>query len=153
MGKLPLHVASSEVELSGMFPPRGSHEEVAVHRDADRVDSQTAHASVPVKEVCRQAGISVPIYYKWKSKCGGLKRPSCCGSRIWSPEQPAQADVRGAGTGRGRDAVPAASLTGSPCAALYAPIPMSLRICSTSPRLPGRGQRSRRSSSATSVSQ
>ena len=32
-----------------------------------------ADAGVPVKDVCRQAGISVPTYYKWKSKYGGLE--------------------------------------------------------------------------------
>ena len=31
-------------------------------------------AGVPVKDVCRQAGISVATYSKWKSKYGGLKR-------------------------------------------------------------------------------
>lgn len=30
-------------------------------------------AGVPVKDVCRQAGIGVPSYYKRKSKYGGLK--------------------------------------------------------------------------------
>ncbi len=28
---------------------------------------------MPVKDVCRQAGISVPTYYQWKSKHGGLE--------------------------------------------------------------------------------
>jgi putative transposase len=32
-----------------------------------------ADAGVPVKDICRQAGISVPAYYKWKSKYGGLE--------------------------------------------------------------------------------
>jgi len=32
-----------------------------------------ADAGVPVKDICRQAGISVPTYYKWKSKYGGLE--------------------------------------------------------------------------------
>ena len=27
-----------------------------------------ADAGMPVKDVCRQAGISVPTYYQWKSK-------------------------------------------------------------------------------------
>lgn len=31
-----------------------------------------ADAGVPVKDICRQAGISSPTYYKWKSKYGGL---------------------------------------------------------------------------------
>ena len=30
-----------------------------------------ADAGVPVKDICRQAGISVPTYYNWKSKYGG----------------------------------------------------------------------------------
>jgi hypothetical protein len=38
--KLSHLVDTSEVELSGMFRPGGSHEEVAVHRDPDRLDSQ-----------------------------------------------------------------------------------------------------------------
>ena len=28
---------------------------------------------MPVKDICRQASISVPTYYKWKSKYGGLE--------------------------------------------------------------------------------
>lgn len=31
-----------------------------------------ADAGVPVKEICRQAGISPATYYQWKSKYGGL---------------------------------------------------------------------------------
>lgn len=30
-------------------------------------------AGVPVKDICRQAGISVATYYQWKSKYGGLE--------------------------------------------------------------------------------
>jgi putative transposase len=32
-----------------------------------------ADAGVPVKDVCRQAGISQPTYYQWKSKYGGME--------------------------------------------------------------------------------
>ena len=32
-----------------------------------------AGAGVPVKDVCRQAGISVASYYQWKSKYGGME--------------------------------------------------------------------------------
>ncbi|RAP55352.1 transposase [Oleiagrimonas sp. MCCC 1A03011] len=32
-----------------------------------------ADAGIPVKEICRQAGISTPTYYKWKSKYGGME--------------------------------------------------------------------------------
>ena len=32
-----------------------------------------ADAGMPVKDVCRQAGISLPTYYQWKSKYGGLE--------------------------------------------------------------------------------
>ena len=32
-----------------------------------------ADAGVPVKDVCRQAGISAATYYQWKSKYGGLE--------------------------------------------------------------------------------
>jgi putative transposase len=31
-----------------------------------------ADAGVPVKDVCRQAGISSATYYQWKSKYGGM---------------------------------------------------------------------------------
>jgi putative transposase len=31
-----------------------------------------ADAGVPVKDICRQAGISPATYYQWKSKYGGL---------------------------------------------------------------------------------
>ena len=30
-------------------------------------------AGVPVKDLCRQAGISPATYYQWKSKYGGLE--------------------------------------------------------------------------------
>ena len=30
-------------------------------------------AGVPVKDICRQAGISTATYYQWKSKYGGLE--------------------------------------------------------------------------------
>jgi putative transposase len=32
-----------------------------------------ADAGVPVKDLCRQAGISVATYYQWKSKFGGME--------------------------------------------------------------------------------
>jgi putative transposase len=32
-----------------------------------------ADAGRPVKEVCRQQGISAATYYKWKSKYGGME--------------------------------------------------------------------------------
>ena len=32
-----------------------------------------ADAGIPVKDVCRQAGISTPTYYQWKSKYGGME--------------------------------------------------------------------------------
>lgn len=32
-----------------------------------------ADAGMPVKEVCRKAGISEPTYYVWKSKYGGME--------------------------------------------------------------------------------
>ena len=32
-----------------------------------------ADAGVPVKDLCRQAGISTATYYQWKSKLGGLE--------------------------------------------------------------------------------
>ncbi len=31
-----------------------------------------ADAGIPVKDICRQAGISGATYYAWKSKYGGL---------------------------------------------------------------------------------
>lgn len=31
-----------------------------------------ADAGIPVKDICQQAGISVPTYYQWKAKYGGL---------------------------------------------------------------------------------
>lgn len=30
-------------------------------------------AGLPIKDLCRQAGISVATYYQWKSKYGGLE--------------------------------------------------------------------------------
>ena len=30
-------------------------------------------AGVPVKDLCRQAGISTATYYQWKSKYGGME--------------------------------------------------------------------------------
>ena len=32
-----------------------------------------ADAGMPVKDICRQAGISPATYYQWKSKYGGLE--------------------------------------------------------------------------------
>ena len=32
-----------------------------------------ADAGLAVKDICGQAGISVPTYYQWKSKYGGLE--------------------------------------------------------------------------------
>jgi putative transposase len=32
-----------------------------------------ADTGLAVKDICRQAGISVPTYYQWKSKYGGLE--------------------------------------------------------------------------------
>jgi putative transposase len=32
-----------------------------------------ADAGVPVKDICRQAGISTAAYYQWKSKYGGME--------------------------------------------------------------------------------
>lgn len=32
-----------------------------------------ADAGMPVKDICRQVGISVATYYQWKSKYGGLE--------------------------------------------------------------------------------
>lgn len=32
-----------------------------------------ADAGLPVKDLCRQAGISTATYYQWKSKYGGLE--------------------------------------------------------------------------------
>lgn len=32
-----------------------------------------ADAGVPVKDICRQAGISTATYYQWKSTYGGLE--------------------------------------------------------------------------------
>ena len=32
-----------------------------------------ADAGIPIKDVCRQAGISTPTYYQWKSKYGGME--------------------------------------------------------------------------------
>ena len=32
-----------------------------------------ADAGVPVKDLCRQAGISTALYYQWKSKYGGME--------------------------------------------------------------------------------
>ena len=31
-----------------------------------------ADAGIPVKDICRQAGISAATYYAWKSKYGGM---------------------------------------------------------------------------------
>ena len=32
-----------------------------------------ADAGVPVKDICREAGISQATYYQWKSKYGGME--------------------------------------------------------------------------------
>ena len=43
-----------------------------------------ADAGMPVKDVCRQAGVSVPTYYQWKSKYGGLEASDL--KRVKEPE-------------------------------------------------------------------
>ena len=30
-------------------------------------------AGIPIKDICRQAGISQATYYQWKSKCRGME--------------------------------------------------------------------------------
>lgn len=32
-----------------------------------------ADAGLPVKDICRQAGVSTATYYQWRSKYGGLE--------------------------------------------------------------------------------
>lgn len=32
-----------------------------------------ADAGIPIKDICRQAGISQATYYQWKSKYGGME--------------------------------------------------------------------------------
>lgn len=32
-----------------------------------------ADTGMAIKDICRQAGISTPTYYKWKSKYGGME--------------------------------------------------------------------------------
>ena len=41
------------------------HQIVSILKQAD--------AGMSVQEVCRQAGISQPTYYKWKSRYGGME--------------------------------------------------------------------------------
>jgi putative transposase len=35
-------------------------------------------AGIPVKDICRQAGISQATYYQWKSKYGGMDPVVTC---------------------------------------------------------------------------
>ena len=48
------------------------HEEIEVHRVADRVCAKQAETGVAVAEVCRKMGISEATFYNWKKKYGGL---------------------------------------------------------------------------------
>ena len=34
---------------------------------------QQGDIGVPIKDLCRQPGISTATYYQWKSKCGGME--------------------------------------------------------------------------------
>ena len=43
-----------------------------------------ADAGVPVKDLCRQAGISTATYYQWKSKFGGLEAENAKLKRMYA---------------------------------------------------------------------
>lgn len=47
-----------------------------------------ADAGMPVKDICRQAGISVPTHYQWKSKYGGMEASELKRVKSWKPRTP-----------------------------------------------------------------
>ena len=70
--KLPLPVDSKNwTFLAGFCAGGKSDEEVAVHRIADRGDSQRGRGWRGGSAVTRKHGISAATYYHWKSKYGG----------------------------------------------------------------------------------
>src|SRR5690606_10765875 len=65
---------TTKVELSGMFSqPGGSMKKSKFTETQIASILKQADAGVPVQDICRQAGISVPTYYQWKSKSGGME--------------------------------------------------------------------------------
>ena len=56
----------------GWDPPTPNHEEKQIHGEPDCGDPQGADAGMKVADVCRNHGISQPIYYNCKSRYGGL---------------------------------------------------------------------------------
>lgn len=47
--------------------------QVEIQRDADRLDPQAADTGMAVKDVYRQAGISMATHYPWKWRFGGME--------------------------------------------------------------------------------
>ena len=71
--KLPLIPDTPEVELSGIFPPGGSMKKSKFSEAQIVSILKQGDAGIPVKDLCRQAGISTATYYQWKSKYGGME--------------------------------------------------------------------------------
>jgi len=71
--KLPLIVDTREVELSGIFPPGGSMKKSKFSEIQIVAILKQGDSGMPIKDLCRQAGISTATYYQWKSKYGGME--------------------------------------------------------------------------------
>jgi putative transposase len=71
--KLPLIPDTREVELSGIFQSGGFMKKSKFSETQIVSMLKQGDAGVPVKDLCRQAGISPATYYQWKSKYGGLE--------------------------------------------------------------------------------
>jgi putative transposase len=70
---LPLIADTREVELSGIFPPGGSMKKSKFSETQIVAILKQGDGGVPIKDLCRQAGISTATYYQWKSKYGGME--------------------------------------------------------------------------------
>ena|GEM_PF-2651501 len=68
-GNPPLNPVELEVEFSKKAKERILHEEIEIYGQSDTVDIK---AGTPVVEICREHKISSALFYRWRSRFGGM---------------------------------------------------------------------------------